>query len=100
MTALKVCYTTSVRFEWDPKKAATNAQKHGVTFAEAISAILDPQAFEEPDPVHADRVQLTGRSAKGRLLWTVYLEVRDDTYRIITARRAEPHERKRYEEGE
>ncbi|MGH7628195.1 MAG: BrnT family toxin, partial [Gemmatimonadales bacterium] len=29
-------------FEWDPKKAAANARKHGVTFDEAATAFNDP----------------------------------------------------------
>ena len=28
-------------FEWDPRKAATNAAKHGVSFDEAVSVFLD-----------------------------------------------------------
>ena len=29
-------------FEWDPKKAESNARKHGVTFDEAVTAFRDP----------------------------------------------------------
>lgn len=36
-------------FEWDPKKAAVNERKHGVSFEEAATVFGDPLAvtFEE-----------------------------------------------------
>jgi len=30
---------TELHFEWDPRKAAANAAKHGVTFEEAKTAM-------------------------------------------------------------
>lgn len=32
-------------FEWDPRKAQSNARKHGVTFDEATTVFGDPLAF-------------------------------------------------------
>lgn len=97
--ALKVCYTISVEYEWDPRKAAANLRKHGVSFDEASEALVDPRAIEDADPDHADRVRLIGCSRRQRILFVVYIEVRDDRYRIVTARRALPQERRRYEES-
>jgi uncharacterized DUF497 family protein len=31
-------------FEWDPAKALANVRKHGVSFEEAASVLLDPLA--------------------------------------------------------
>lgn len=31
----------ALTFEWDPIKARTNLQKHGVSFREAVSAFMD-----------------------------------------------------------
>jgi len=31
-----------VRIEWDPRKAAANLRKHGISFEEAASVFLDP----------------------------------------------------------
>jgi len=42
---------------------------------------------------------LVGQSEKGRVLFVVFIEQSEDTLRIISARRATSHERKRYEEG-
>ena len=36
-------------FEWDPRKAEANAVKHGVTFDDAVTVFLDPDALDGPD---------------------------------------------------
>ena len=41
-------YTKSV-FEWDPRKAKANADKHGVPFDEAVTIFLDADALDGPD---------------------------------------------------
>ncbi|MEI6715976.1 MAG: BrnT family toxin [Verrucomicrobiota bacterium] len=42
-----------LKFEWDPKKAASNLAKHHVSFEEAKSVFLDPEALFIPDPEHS-----------------------------------------------
>ncbi|HBL30085.1 MAG TPA: hypothetical protein DD490_24885 [Acidobacteria bacterium] len=42
-----------MRFEWDPKKAAANRRKHGISFEEAASALGDPFAVTYADPDHS-----------------------------------------------
>ena len=39
-----------MRFAWDTRKAASNARKHGVTFAEASTAFGDPLSVTITDP--------------------------------------------------
>ncbi len=89
-----------MRFTWDPHKAATNQRKHGVMFAEAVSVFGDPLALIVEDPRHADRAHIIGESARRRILLTVFIEVDPATIRIISARPATSHERRRYEEGQ
>jgi uncharacterized protein (DUF4415 family) len=36
-------------FEWDPRKAEANAAKHGVTFDDAVTVFLDPEALDGAD---------------------------------------------------
>ena len=36
--------------EWDPEKAASNLLKHGVDFADAVTALEDEGAFTQSDP--------------------------------------------------
>jgi uncharacterized DUF497 family protein len=43
----------SLVFEWDPRKARSNQQKHGVSFAEAVSVFSNPLARIFPDEEHS-----------------------------------------------
>jgi uncharacterized DUF497 family protein len=99
-----VYYTRSVRFTWDPRKAASNREKHGVTFDEACSVFVDPLALIAEDANHAERSLITGMSVASRIVVTVFIETiadeGNDTIRIISARLATKRERRRYEEGE
>ena len=89
-----------VQFTWDPKKAASNVKKDGAQFVEAASLFADPLAALLEDALDPERAILVGQSEEGRVLLVVFLEESEDTIRIISARRATSHERKRYEEGD
>jgi uncharacterized DUF497 family protein len=39
-----------VDIEYDPAKAASNLKKHGVSFEEAVTALLDSMALATEDP--------------------------------------------------
>jgi uncharacterized DUF497 family protein len=43
-----------VKFEWDPKKAQANLDKHRVSFEEASTIFGNPLAATVPDPLHSD----------------------------------------------
>lgn len=43
----------SLRFQWDPQKAARNARKHSVTFAEAVTVFQDLLAYIFDDEEHS-----------------------------------------------
>jgi uncharacterized DUF497 family protein len=89
-----------VRFTWDPRKAAANVRKHGVTFEEAVTVFADPLALLVTDAVEADREILIGESVVRRVLVTVFIEIGAEEARIVSARRATKSERRRYEEGQ
>ncbi len=82
-------------YEWDDVKAATNLEKHGVSFAEAFAVLEDPHAVVVEDSIHPERVATIGLSAKARILYVVHVE-RGDRDRIISARRATREERLAY----
>ena len=87
-------------FEWDSEKARSNARKHGVTFDEAATVFGDPLSLLMPDPDHSiaeDRYVVLGLSNRQRLLVVAFAE-RPPRTRLISARRASPQERRRYEE--
>jgi uncharacterized DUF497 family protein len=71
---------------------------HGVSFSEAATVFADPLALAIDDAVHPERMLLLGISDRRRLLLVVHAELDESTIRIISARRATSHERRRYEE--
>ncbi|MDR0780520.1 MAG: BrnT family toxin [Pseudomonadales bacterium] len=97
-------------FEWDPKKAESNYKKHHVSFETAARVFLDPFAFVEQDRIENGeyRWQTTGL-VDGHLLLLVVHTVQFDendqneeaaeVIEIISARHADPRERKRYEQN-
>jgi len=91
-----------MRFSWDPRKAAANLKKHGVSFDEASTAFGDPVSITIPDPDHSDddtRFLLVGQSALQRTLVVVHAELTESDIRLISARLAGRRERRSYEEG-
>lgn len=88
-----------MHFEWDRAKASANLRKHKVTFDEAVSVFYDPLSATFPDPDSSrseERLITIGHSSRHRLLVVVHTE-RNETIRIISARLATAHERKRHE---
>lgn len=92
----------ALQFDWDPKKARRNVDRHGVSFDEASTAFRDTMSITIPDPAHSeteDRLVLVGYSYRNRLIVVVHTD-RNDRIRIISARPATRRERIRYEESE
>lgn len=86
-------------FEWDDVKAVQNELAHHVSFETATLVFRDPFAVEwldDRDDYGEDRWCLLGM-VDGRLLYVAYT-MRGDTIRIISARGAEPYEKRRYHE--
>jgi len=60
-----------LRFEWDPSKADSNFQRHGVSFDEAKTVFGDRLARTDPDPDHSEgeqRFTTIGMTLAGRLV--------------------------------
>ncbi len=87
-------------FVWDKSKAEGNLRKHGVGFEEAATIFRDPLLLVIPDLEHSqeeERWVALGKSVRDILLVVIHTE-NDYQIRIISARRAEPKERRDYEE--
>ena len=87
-------------FTWDPAKSAANVRKHGVSFEDASTAFGDPHSITVPDPLHSEaesRFALVGSTSRGLIVIVSHTE-RNDTIRIISARKATRRERATYEE--
>ena len=90
-----------MEFEWDPAKAAANLKTHSVSFHEAATVLDDPLSTTFPDEAHSEeelRFLTIGASTQRRVLVVAHTE-RNDTVRIISARRATRREREFYEQG-
>jgi len=90
-----------VVYEWNAAKARANVQKHGVSFEEASSVFLDPQAMTFFDPDHSaeEAREITiGYGVRHRPLLVAHCQ-RGERTRIISARTVTRKERIQYEEG-
>jgi uncharacterized DUF497 family protein len=96
----------TTRFEWDPAKAASNLRKHGVSFETAVRVFTDPFLLASPERVEGGEVrwQALGSIGGFEVLLVVHTIRESDEdgaeieiIRIISARRADRTERRRYE---
>ena len=87
-----------MEFEWDSAKERANWSKHGVDFRTAAKVFLDANVieFDDRDPRDELRFNAIGL-VEGRMLFVVYT-MRGAVVRIISARGAEPHEKRKYHE--
>ncbi len=96
--------TPNLDVTWDDAKAQSNIAKHGVSFAQAATVLLDPLALTVFDGAHSETEErwfALGMASEGRLLAVSH------TYRptgpasaqvrIISARDATRREREQYE---
>lgn len=89
---------------WDPVKALSNATKHGVTFVQAATVLLDALALTTFDAAHSETEErwfTLGISSDGKMLAVSHtyqhtgpINIR---VRIISAREATKRERQQYE---
>jgi uncharacterized protein len=90
-----------LEFEWDPAKAQANLRKHKVPFLIACEAFKDGNRLELPDfsdEYEEERWIVLGRV--GRTILSVVFTERGERIRLISARRADPNERRAYWAGE
>ncbi|HUY81137.1 MAG TPA: BrnT family toxin [Acidobacteriaceae bacterium] len=92
-----------IEFEWDPRKAKSNAQKHGVTFEEATLVFQDPHIVSEQDRVVDGEIRWQSLGLVHGVMLALVAHTSDidkqgltEVIRIISARKANPRERIRY----
>ena len=87
--------------EWDQNKAQRNLAKHGVAFEEAQYVFYDLQRIESYDgrECYGEERWATIGNAYATLLYVVYTVRQQETLRLISARKANAQERKRYREA-
>jgi uncharacterized DUF497 family protein len=86
-----------MEFEWDPAKSAWNARERNLPFERAVDVFLDPFriTFVDDRKDYGEVRHLTMGHIEDLLFVLIYTE-RPDTIRIISARRANKREEKRY----
>ena len=86
--------------EFDPKKNKANIAKHGVSLSDADGVLLDPLALTiKDDSAEGEARYVTvGMNSLNSLMVVVWVQ-RDNDVRPISARKAEPKERRSYEKG-
>ena len=89
-------------FEWDENKNMINIKEHGVSFEEACSVFLDDEAILFDDPEHSDdedRFILIGISKMAKICVVCHCYRKNNSIRIISARKATKKEEKVYVRG-
>ena len=89
-----------MRFEWDEDKNRRNLAKHKVSFKTAKAVFDDPHVLSIQDRVieGEERWQTVGM-VSGTVLFVAHTyrdEGSDEVIRLISARKAIPHERRAY----
>ena len=82
--------TAALDFDWDARKATSNAVKHGASFEEAVTVFDDPMfitLLDDEPSIDEERYITIGLSNRGRLLLPAHTD-RQGRIRIISARRA------------
>jgi hypothetical protein len=95
---------TNMRFEWDDRKSRRNLAKHKISFETATLVFEDPHSLSRLDTIEdgEDRWQTLGVAAGIAVLLVAHVDYEEGSeaiVRIISARKATPHERAIYEEG-
>jgi len=88
-----------MNFEWDRRKGTKNEAKHQVSFEETIAVFRDSLSMTYPDVEHSseeDRFLIIGATKTGKVLVVSHV-FREDSIRIISARKATANERAFYE---
>lgn len=89
-----------VGFEWDEGNIEKSYKKHGITPKEAEELFLDEHVLLVEDIKHSQiekRFIAIGKTIQQKLLFTAFI-IRNSRIRIISVRRANNKERRKYEE--
>lgn len=87
-------------FEWDDLKNRLNIRKHGVSFEDALKIFSLPAttSFDDQHSDFEDRYTAMGFLGT-KLLVVNFLQAKEDTVRIISARKATRREERLYEQS-
>ncbi|GHT82355.1 hypothetical protein AGMMS49960_00650 [Betaproteobacteria bacterium] len=89
-----------MKITFDPAKNRRNIKRHCIDLADVEGVFFDDMALTREDRDHdEERFVTLGMDGFGRVLVVAYTYRGEDEIRVFSARPAEPHERRTYEEG-
>jgi uncharacterized DUF497 family protein len=83
-----------VRFSWDVDKNRANVRRHGIAFQDAARIFDGPTVERVDDRFHYGEVRIYAIGLVNGVEITVIYTDRENARHIISAWRAEPHERR------
>ncbi|NES20278.1 MAG: BrnT family toxin [Symploca sp. SIO3E6] len=87
-----------MQFEWDEAKNLENIRKHQIDFADVLAMFDSPMLIELDDRFNYGEDRYVGIGFLSHLVAVVvWTERQNDVIRIISARRANKYEYKRFE---
>ncbi len=90
-----------MHLEWDEQKNAQNIHKHGLDFTHAHQVFQRPllTTLDDREDYGEDRWMGIGMLDDTRVVVLVYVEIDEETTRVISLRKALSHERKQYQQA-
>ena len=86
-----------MRYSWNKEKNIRNLNRHGIAFADAVRIFDGPTVEKVDDRFDYGEIRVYSVGmVNGLEVTVVYTDENDDERRIISAWRAEPHERRSY----
>lgn len=84
-------------YVWDPQKSQRNVRRHGITFEDAVRIFEGPTLEKVDDRFDYGEIRVYAIGvAKGTEVAVIYTDISATKRRIISAWRAERHERSAY----
>lgn len=85
-----------MNFDWDDNKAVRNLRKHGISFSLAARVFIDENRIERFDARdHGEDRWITVGLVGEQEIVVIYTQ-QGETIRLVSARKAERHERQDY----
>jgi uncharacterized DUF497 family protein len=88
-----------MKFEWDEHKNLRNIREHAIDFDDAKEIFCGRVIVEIDDRYNYGELRFIGIGLlKDRFITVIFTEPESEKIRLISARKAVKHERKKYEE--
>jgi hypothetical protein len=89
-----------MNYVWDPRKNRGNLTRHGIAFEDAIGIFDGPTLEKVDDRFEYGEIRVYAIGiVNGLEITMIYTDVSETVRRIVSAWRAEPHERQAYWES-